>query len=314
MCPDSTSCSTTATGVGPGKGTAKVTFTCATTNATDEDTVEVLVTRVEILRAEICPDEIETRLSPDDATGTFTLRATGPGGDANILSEERSGGTYTDTFNFAGLPNREYTMIEATWEVEDCTQKDEEDAHFKPLGDIRHTQYNCPSETDATCAGGGVTPVCFDDAACAYNGPANLPGTFVNQVSNPRSGTGCGQTTGQGDIQCEVFCLDARNPDGTPRFPLPLLCMGLAVFRENTAITPFSGTNVGNNTVAVDDPFLAGDLPCGSRICIRVGDGVEKTVTDRCPACGLGRIDNFSEDGACGIGDFSAGAQTIKLF
>ena len=206
-------------------------------------------------------------------------------------------------------------MIEATWDVEGCTQKDEEDAHFQPLGNIRHTQYNCPAEIDATCAGGDVTPVCFANVACAYNGPDNLPGTFVDQVSNPDFGTGCGQTGGHGDIQIEVFCLNARNPDGTLRFPLPPMCMGLTVFRENTAIAPHCGGGaLGNNTVAVDDDFLTGDLPCGSRICIQVGNGVEKTVTDRCPVCGLGRIDNFSQDGTCGIGDFSGGAQTIKLF
>lgn len=38
------------------------------------------------------------------------------------------------------------------------------------------------------------------------------------------------------------------------------------------------------------------------------------TVTDRCPNCGLGQIDNFSDSEQCGILGFDDDAVTLRLY
>lgn len=263
---------------------------------------------VTITDVDICGDSVTTLLSSQGGlTGLFTLVLSGPGGaQQTLVSASRGDGSYTDGFGLANLPvDQEFDTLTATWAVVSPTPTDTATAHLMSLGNYRHTQYNCPSEADGTCAGTDED-VCFSDPdpQCSYD-PGMLPDTFVDTVSNPLSGTGCGTTVDHGDIQLEFFC--SSPPPG---------CTG-ELFRENTTITGSCGSGVNDSTVAVSPTDLAGDLPCGTNLCIRNnGQGSVKTVNDRCPACeGATKIDNFTTDDRCsGVTDYCASCLTIKLF
>lgn len=313
LCRDQTQCDTRASaGAQPGRTQATVTIRCTTTGATMQDQIDVVNPGVVIDSVNICGNQIQTRLLPDGANlnGQLTLRMVGADGSRSVFFQaQRAAGTYTDTFNnFNGLPRqREFTQLEAVWHVGDCDVVAHTDAHFMYLGNIRHTQYNCPSSGDGTCAGGGQVSACFTDAGCHYQGPDNVPGRWVNQVTNPAFGTGCGSTPTRGNVQIEAFCLRGHPPTGA--------CLGASIFRAGGGITAHCGGGVNTGTVAVSPAWLASVLPCGSNLCIMLPDGgVQKTVTDRCPACGTTRIDNFSDSGACGIGDLAGSAPTLRLY
>jgi len=321
LCADQSTCNTMASaGSMGGTAMAKVTITCTTTGATDDDQVKVLNPGVEVTGVDVCQNQVMTRLTPNDPDLTCPLilsMIAADGSRHEFFRQDRMGGDYTDPINFDMLPAQvEFTDIEAEWRCGSCTvgPRDKAAAHFLSLGRIRHTAYNCPSSGDATCAGGGNTDVCFTDGNCAYNGPAQVPQTWLTQVTGQAQGTGCGQVPGHGTVQIEEFCL---LPPQITNFPPPLACMGLPAFRAGAAIQGRCGGAVNANTVAVDDVYLNGLLPCGTDICIfnnGAGAGVMKTVADRCPGCGAGRIDNFSNAGACGIGDFAPNAVTLKIY
>jgi hypothetical protein len=262
---------------------------------------------VQIDAVQICANSVTTTLSPATATGRFSLRLTGGGNPFNLLQAERSGGNFNDRIPFDTVPvNQEFTTMEAVWSLPAGDQKASTAAHFKSMGQIRHTQYNCPNQTDASCAG-GVTPTCFSDAQCHYSAPEDLPATFVNQVLNPRFGTGCGLTAAHGNVQQEAFCVRQKS------HPVPANCQG-HVLRQNVPAIAGScgGAALTDASVAVNDQM---GLPCGTSICIMLpAGGRAKTVADRCPACGTTRIDNFSTSGACGIADLATAATTLRLF
>ena len=320
LCADQAVCNTMASaGSKGGAATAKVTITCTTTGATDQDEIKVLNPGVEVLGVDVCQNQVMTRLTPDDPGLTcpliLSMIAT-DGSRHEFFRENRTGGDYTDPIDFDALPTQlEFTDVEAEWRCGACMvgPRDMEEAHFLSLGHIRHTAYNCPSSGDATCAGGGNTDICFTNASCQYNGPAQVPQAWLTQVTGLVQGTGCGMVPGHGTVQIEEFCLQ---PPQSTNFPPPPACAGLPAFREGAGINGSCGGVVNSNTVAVDDAYLNGLLPCGTDICIipGAGAGVEKTVADRCPGCGTGRIDNFSAAGTCGIGDFAPDAVTLKLF
>lgn len=309
LCRDQSSCATTVTGVRPGVTRVTAMIRCTTTGAIAQELAEVQVPGVEVTGVDICNNQIGVRLVPDQAQGTLILRARSAAGAATeFFRAQRRGGSYQEHFDFARVPvRREITEVEAEWQVGKCQPTDRTAAHFLSLGTIRHTQYNCPSESDPTCSGGGTVPVCFSDASCTYTGPNNLASTFVSQVTSTINGTGCGVSTSHGNVQMEFFCLRGHAP--------PAACQGLQVLRTVGAFQPHCGGSLGADTVAVHDSYLNGLLPCGTNICIMTGAvGITKTVTDRCPACGLSRIDNYSTSGACGINDLSPGAVTLRLY
>ncbi len=258
---------------------------------------------VTITEANICGDTIRTLLSSQDgASGTFTLVLSGPGGaQQTLVSEVRSDGSYTDSFDLGALAtDTEFQTLTATWAVESPAPSDTATAHFTSLGNYRHSQYNCPGEADASCSGTDVN-ACFTTVdPCNYT-PDDVPNVFLAQVEL----NGCGTTVDHGDVQLEGIC-NSPPPD----------CPGTRL-RENTVIQGSCGNAVNDSTVAVSPTDLAGDLPCGTNICIRNGGvGSVKTVNDRCPACeGNLQIDNFTTDGRCsGITDACASCLTLKLF
>jgi len=321
LCADQSQCNTMASaGSDAGVAMAKVTITCTTTGATDEDEIKVLNPGVEVMGVDVCGNTVTTHLEPSDPdlTCPLILSMVEPGGTKHeFLNEDRAGGDYTDPIDFDALPVQvEFTEVEAEWRCGTCMvgPRDRADAHFLSLGHIRHTAYNCPSAGDATCTGGGNVDVCFTNAGCGYNGPDPVPQTWLTQVTGAAQGTGCGSVPGHGTVQIEEFCL---LPAQLAAFPPPPLCAGLAAFREGGAINGHCGGAVGATTVAVDDVYLTGLLPCGTDICIfnnGAAAGIEKSVADRCPGCGAGRIDNFSNAGTCGIGDFAPDAVTLRLY
>jgi len=320
LCRDQSQCDTMASaGAQGGMAMAKVTITCTTTGATADDEIEVINPGVEVTSVDLCANEVHTRLRPVDPALMCELilsMIAADGGRHEFLREQRTGGDHNDMINFDALPTQvEFVEVEAEWRCGTCAvgPRDREAAHFLSLGHIRHTAYNCPSSGDATCTGGANVDICFTDAGCQYDGPAQVPQNWLTQVTGAAQGTGCGSVPGHGDVQIEEFCL---RPTQLTRFPPPPACVGLPTFREGGAIAGRCGGAVNANTVAVDDGYLNGLLPCGTNICIFNGAraGIEKSVADRCPGCGLGRIDNFSDAGTCGIGDFAPDAVTLRLY
>jgi hypothetical protein len=313
QCPDSPICSTTAFAEAPGTTKVQVTFTCKITGASVTDKVDVWVPKVEIKDVQICGDRITTTLGPDGFPGSypFTLRlkkADGTVGATLVYQQLRGAGTYTDHFGFSQLPAFvEFATLEAVWKINDCEVTVSKPAHFESLGNIRHTQYNCPSESDPSCGGGSPTPVCFSDASCNYSGPEMLPSTFVNQVLGLLQGTGCGITPNHGNVQQEAFCQRHGHP-------FPAACGGHVLRQNSPGIVPSCGGGLSDGTVAINLAVFAPYLHCGDNICILIqSGGIQKTVTDNCPACDLGSMDDFSTSGACGIHDFGT-AVTLKIF
>jgi hypothetical protein len=267
-------------------------------------TTKVTQPGVKITSASIPADSIVTQLSPSSCTGTFKLELLGPDGNLTLISTTRSGGSYTDSFNIPGLPEKTFKQVKATWVVTSNqtsqTVQSVFDYAFQNLGVYRHSQYNTPNETHETC-GGPPVDTCFTTSACAYS-QGMLKSIFKSQVDLNGSGT----SATHGNIQPEGFCLN--------RVPPPSACQGRDVYRQNTKITPHCGGDLSNSTVAVGD---GGALACGDNIFLAgagAGHGISKTVTDRCPACtGKKQIDNFTTDGRCtniiDLGNFV----TIKL-
>jgi hypothetical protein len=195
---------------------------------------------------------------------------------------------------------------ETLWNVNGCLVKFDQPANFMSLGVVRHTQYNCPSESDPTCGGGGTTPVCFTDSSCHFTGPEQLSGTFVAQVLGLKQGTGCASTPNHGLVQQEAFCTPRRN------FTAPKACQGNVMRANSPGYTPSCGGNLSSGTVAINmKAFQPYGLGCGSTICMPEL-GLTKTVSDNCPGCDLGSIDDFSSSGACGILDLGT-TLTLKV-
>jgi hypothetical protein len=310
LCHDQPLCATQATAgllSGSGKTSARVSLVCELTGATSLDETEIDIPTVQVQSVDLCGDKIVTTLAPQSLSGTFTLSVVSGGAETVILTEARNGGTYTDHFNFDKLPPRqEFTNVRAKWKVKDCEQKAEKAAHFKSLGRIRHTSYNCPSSADPTC-GGSSTSVCFTTVgqSCGYT-PGTVTDTWLTQVTGPnhdgqREATGCGQVPGFGFVQIEHLC-------GNP----PPGCASNRLFRSNSLTGTCRHQTLGPTTVAVPD---LGALPCGSQLCILTNGGpIMKTVADSCPGCASDQIDDFSTATQCGLHDAIPSATTLQTF
>ncbi len=278
---------------------------------------------------DICGDQIETWLLPnglgDEIAGGLSMQVVdGDGGNASdvVTTEQRTAGRYTDDFNFTDLGRYvEFRFLETRWEINGAVSlaRNATETHFMYFGELRHTQYNTPHETDPSCAGAAID-VCTrdpDPSQCDWQG-GQMSGVFANQVAAEGSGTGSGQSANFGLVKQEFFC----HQNG---FPPPAAWQGTLLFERNTtANVPFcgAGSALDDNTVAVDDFYLEasaeGASPladCGEIICIRHNNvGVRKTVTDRCEACNQGRVDNYSTSQECGILDYDNSAVTLRLY
>ncbi len=311
QCPDQAACTTSAFGQGPGMTTVRVNFTCTTSGATTTDTSDVWVPQVQITDAQVCGDSIATTLGPPGFPGeyTFTLRLLGADGGtlATILTAQRGAGPYVDNFNLDSLPVRQqFATLQAEWTVNGCQVRDNRAVPFESLGVIRHTQYNCPSESDPSCGGGAATPVCFSDTNCNYSKPEQAPGAFVAQVLGLHQGTGCATTPNHGAVQQEAFCQHHGHP-------FPTACGGNVLRGNIPGISPACGGSVSDGTVAINlDAFAPFGVGCGATICLPRMGGAQKTVNDNCPGCDLGSIDDFSSSGQCGIHDFGT-TLTLKV-
>jgi hypothetical protein len=257
---------------------------------------------VQVANADIATNTILVALSPTTSSGSLTLKLD----NHTIYTGTHSGGNVSLTFgDINALPDgQEYQNIVATWNVGGQNYTGQRPYHIKVLGTYRHSQYNIPAESHATCATGGTVNIYITNASCVFTA-ATFPGTFRSQTAL----NGRGTSISYGIAVTEQFCLShANNPGAT---------FGYA-FRRNGTASGACGTVTGT-TVAANQNHP--DLECNDRIYIHSGaTGVVKTVTDYCPACGpptrsdYKQLDNFTTDGRCsGISDFG-NFKTIKLF
>ena len=284
------------------------------------DTAKASVFGVDFAAVEICDDSIRSWLLPSALggahTGPFSMQVVdADGGQASevLAPAERGGGVYTDGFNLDGLTTDvEYHFLEGRWELEGFVSLSRAPAHFRSFGQLNHTQYNIPDETDPTCAGAAVN-VCTrdpDPSQCDWR-VDQMSGTFANQVAGDGFGTGTGRSVNVGLVKQDAFC--------HPRFPPPPACAGAHRFERGAANSQGSCDNrLGSDTLAVPNVFyndINGLAPCGSTICIRHNNmGLRKTVTDLCPGCDEDQMDNFSLSAECGILSLSDSATTLRLF
>ena len=258
---------------------------------------------VKVDSANIVRDEIFVTMRPFTASGTLVVELVGSR-THRISTTAESGGTRRISFNAASLPTGAYTGVRATWTVGTNKPNDTKAYSFEVLGIYRHSQYNTP--TESACIG-GQSPAYIarivshdpktNEANCSFP-PTTMKSDFVYQANL----NGSGISLNHGTVEYEVTCRGKSNfpPDGSDK-----------TFRGHSSVRSHCGTELGNNTIAVN---LEGtDLACGDRLYI-LDVGV-KTVTDRCPGCTATQIDNYTTTPACrkgdvlGLGDFT----TIKL-
>jgi hypothetical protein len=267
---------------------------------------------VEVLSADVTQDKIQVRLGPTNTSGTLKLELRGPN-THTIREVNRNAGTFDETFDIPNLPNRtEFTSVRATWTVDSCSVTADLNYHIKVHGDVRHSVYNTPYESQ--CATGGTSNVQITRVVgntCTYT-PATLNSTFKSQLDI----NGSGISSAHGALQVEALAVCLNNA--------PAGFQG-SLYRAVTNIRPACGGTINDGQVASFRASIGGDpLRCGARVFIhRLGTGLGtiKTVTDNCPACGPSptfarQLDNYTTRQACNprafvdLGNF----KTIEIF
>ncbi len=103
-------------------------------------------------------DGVNWLVANQDASGLWGTDEKTPFRDAttfNLANESRAGGEYTDDFNFTTMPLKTFVRIRIRWGsgAQLCEKTQDLPVPFQNLGIYRHSQYNTPSEGDATCQG-----------------------------------------------------------------------------------------------------------------------------------------------------------------
>lgn len=108
-------------------------------------------------------------------------------------------------------------------------------------------------------------------------------------------------------MQIEAFCSTIG------KHPSPPVCGGNGLRANTPGISPScSGGFVSDATVAINFVAFSKILGCGDTICMPRPGAIRKTVTDKCRACDLGSIDDYSSSGKCGLLDFGT-TITLKI-
>lgn len=262
---------------------------------------------VQILSANVRQDQIQVQVGPSGVTGQLTLELTGPNTSAIETVQRAGGSTYSESFNIPALPQGDFTNIRATWAANGATKTANFAYHIKVHGDVRHSVYNSPYESQ--CSQAAAANVYITNASCQFT-PGTLNGQFKSQLDLNGSGT----STAYGTLQVEAFCL------GQPNAPAD--AAGRSYRRVNT-ITGSCGGGVGDSTVASYRANSTGPIGCGGGVFIYgLGSpGTDKTVADNCPACGpvttfVRQLDNYTSRQACRPSAFTdlGVFKTIEIF
>jgi hypothetical protein len=244
---------------------------------------------VQIIDADITENRIETCLG-GISSGLFTLELTGPEGAYYLIFQgTRDPGNYYDNFMIESLPEDEYTSVVVTWEIGQYGDIDTFQEHFRNLGVYRHSQYNRPSESEATCQGTPVN-VHFSNGNCQYTA-GTLSDIFVAQTLL----NGSGLTVSHGIIQPEGWC--SNPPSNT--------------FRKNTNGETSCGDTPSLTTVACGPANQY--LDCDDRVYI-YGLDVIKTVNDTGGIVAANQLDNFTDNRACSEINDLGSYITFKLY
>jgi hypothetical protein len=273
--------------------------------------------KVTISSANLPGNSIVTTLGGNES-GPFKLEIIADDGTVTQIysTTSRTGrpAPYPDSFPVtAATPKKTFTKVRATWAVGGVNEVAEFAYRFKNLGLVHHTQYNIPTESDATCNRGAMVNVWIKqlNPGCDY-AVGRLREVFEDQLHL----NGSGRSISYGNLKMEFYCVTPPRDRNRHKYrrgeQFAGGCGGAAALNNNTVAV------LRNNTLP---------LACGDRICI-IGavnsTNVVKTVTDYCPACNndqyqsqsIPHIDNFTAtSGACtGIPDLGNGYYvTVKL-
>ncbi|MGI0044485.1 MAG: hypothetical protein ACRD47_12315, partial [Nitrososphaeraceae archaeon] len=241
------------------------------------------VKEAKVTKTDIKTDQIEVVLSPStEPQHQLTVILVGSSGNVTLFSGLKAGGTHSFSFNRENLPQGQYTSVRAQWQVSSTqTATGEKQSKFKVLGTYRHSQYNTPQESACT---GSLAQAFITQASCSSQ-ETQLKSDFISQAWL----NGSGKTINFSFVQNEAFC--TLPPGGEDK-----------TFRQVSQITPACGQGfaLNNNTVAGNPNHQ--DLVCGDEVLILSSSPAIKTVTDRCPACSLTQLDNYTTQAACAPG------------
>ena len=243
---------------------------CYQQNYAMEDNAPVAVPSVNISNINIDTDDIATTLGPSGASGMFTLTWVGSGSSFTLVQQNRSAGSYSDSFQIANLPNgATYTSLRATWLVNGQTGSATQDYKMTVLGDYTNTCYITALESDF---GGATVTAGTATSSCAWSS-RNFVASFLDSVNLNGSGVDSSNTS----IQIEGFCGGA--PGSSPAY-------NGKRYRRPTNITTSCGDSpTVNLTVA------ASSLACGIPIFINtIG---RRTVQDTGGGLAADQIDNY---------------------
>lgn len=262
---------------------------------------------VQILSADVRQDQIKVQLSPSGLNGPLKLELTGSS-THTISTNNRAGGSNSnESFSIPTLPQGDFTNIRATWTVNGQNRMANFAYHIKVHGLVRHSVYNTPYESQ--CTGTGTASVYITTAACQFTA-STLNSQFKGQLDL----NGSGVSNNHGTLQVEAFCIGRPGApsDGAGRS-----------YRAVTAIRTSCGAGVSDSTVASYSANSSGPISGGGNVFIyQLGNpGIDKTVTDKCPACGpvtnfVRQLDNYTTRQACRPSAFNdlGNFITIEIF
>ena len=307
----------------PGSGTLSFTATatryevisgiCTMFTDTVADSGPSTSTKVEIISADVTNNEIKIKLSPENLSGSLTLKLMNP--DTHVLLDAvtRASGTHTESFNNSTLPNGEYMVVQASWVANDATASAVRNYHIEVLGTYSHTRYNSPIEASSACTGSSTRQFQYNDGgACEAVGEcSDLTWTLDTAKPSWESEVrenGSGVHRNAGLLNREWTCPErdlpgGGDPTGFRMREVPYPCGSCSGRRV-----------VAHRTVAIDHEHL--ELSCGDKLWVHGlnnGKNGVVTVVDT-GNFAVAQLDHYYGQTACNDAPSIGPGKTIKLF
>jgi hypothetical protein len=166
---------------------------------------------VRITGANICDDRIDINLQPANVSGLLKVFLDYNGGSLELAHRPQQGGNTREYFYTVNLPNREFTGIRATWEVNNMVGTGTMNYRMQVLGDYLQTCYNVPLETDYAGEVVNAGAARIENNLCDWYS-LDFRKQFLNEVNE--NGSGIDNTGTQ--MQIEGFCTGA--PSTSPAY------------------------------------------------------------------------------------------------
>ena len=286
---------------------------CVTSALIIADDTGATAPKVEITSADVTNNEIKIKLSPENLSGSLTLKLMNP--DTHVLLDAvtRASGTHTESFNNSTLPNGEYMVVQASWVANDATVSAVRNYHIEVLGTYSHTRYNSPIEASSACTGSSTRQFQYNDGgACEAVGEcSDLTWTLDTAKPSWESEVrenGSGVHRNAGLLNREWTCPEpdlpgGGDPTGFRMREVPYPCGSCSGRRV-----------VAHRTVAIDHEHL--ELSCGDKLWVHGlnnGKNGVVTVVDTGDFA-VAQLDHYYGQTACNDAPSIGPGKTIKLF